>query len=101
LGLGDRCGATFVDRNFRNWLEEKLGPNLYSKLAPNNPEHAIGSHIIVDGGLRSVMGQFETMKRAFDGSLKDEQRTIELPGALGDLHDPEKGIEEGELSVTE
>lgn len=47
------------------------------------------------------MGQFETMKRAFDGSLKDEQRTIELPPALRDLHDPEKGIEEGELSVTE
>lgn len=101
MGLGDRCGATFVNRNFKSWLEEKLGPNLYSELAPNNPEHAIGSHIIVDGGLQNVMKQFETMKRAFDGSLKDEQRTIELPPALRDLHDPEKGIEEGELSVTE
>ena len=101
MGLGDRCGATFIDRNFKKWLEEKLGPDLYSKLAPNNPEHAIGSHIIVDGGLQTVMEQFERMKRAFNGSLKDEERTIELPGELSDLDDPEKGIEDGELSVTE
>jgi hypothetical protein len=101
LGLGDRCGATFIDRNFKKWLEEKLGPDLYSKLAPNSPEHAIGSHIVVDGGLQIVMESFESMRKAFDGSLEDERRTIQLPGELGDLHDPEKNIEDGELSVTE
>jgi hypothetical protein len=47
------------------------------------------------------MESFESMRKAFDGSLEDERRTIQLPGELSDLHDPEKNIEDGELSVTE
>jgi hypothetical protein len=81
--------------------KKKLSPNLYSKLALNNLKYIIKLHIIVDKGLQSVIGQFKTIKKTFNNSLKDKQHTIELPSTLSNLYNSEKSIKEDKLSVTE
>jgi hypothetical protein len=69
-------------------------------MVPNNPEHGVGSHTIVDAGLDYVMKQFEEMKKAFNGSLPKRLQNIRLPVSFMDLHDPERGIEQGEVRPT-
>jgi hypothetical protein len=97
---GDRCGAIFVDLSFMKWLHQKLGDTGYLKLSKNLPGHDVGSHTTVGRDLKAVMKQFEYVKEDFDGHLGESQGYIRLPGDLNNLHNPAKGIEDGEVRIT-
>jgi hypothetical protein len=98
--LGYKCGATFVDRHFLSWLEEKLGDELYEEIFPSRVEHQDNFQRIVDKDIRDVMRDFEQMRRKFDGTLPRERRGIRLWGRFADWHSPERGIENGMIVVT-
>src|SRR5437667_12510502 len=68
LKKGDKCGAIFIDREFRKWLAKKLGPTDFQKVGGRLPENDIGSHTIVEPEMRKIMKDFEGIKRSFAGS---------------------------------
>jgi hypothetical protein len=49
--------------------------------------------------MQKIMQQFETVKKAFNGSSQISY--IQLPRPLNELHDPGRSIEHGEIRITE
>ncbi|KAH8678766.1 hypothetical protein BGZ60DRAFT_401802 [Tricladium varicosporioides] len=88
IGSGDKCGATYVDKEFLSWLEKKLGTTAFKHIPPAKTRH--GS---------ALMNAFETAKMHFEG--KPEEVQITLPKECGIEDDVEKGIEDRELTVTD
>ena len=95
------CGASFIDRNFKEWLERKLGTTDYRKLAGRSPEDYIGSHTVVGPLMQLVMRQFEAIKHDSNSTGFNRESYIELPRPLNQLHDPERNIRDGEICITE
>ena len=98
---GDKCGATFVDKSFVQWLKDKLGPTKFKILVPITPEHDVGSHTIVHEDLEKVLAEFEIVKESFDGHVPDEHNQITLPFGLRQLEIQEQGIMDGKVLITE
>lgn len=98
---GANCGATFIDRNFKKWLEVKLGTADYQILAEESPENDIGSHTMVNPKMQEIMKQFESIKKIFKAIGDPRERIIQLPRPLDELHDPSRGIDDGEIRITE
>ncbi|KAF4631943.1 hypothetical protein G7Y89_g6187 [Cudoniella acicularis] len=98
VGTGAECGATFIDGRFSKWVEERVGPQNFQMI---NPEIGgdIGSQNTLQPAMGVLMVNFETVKRAFDGS---EMTTfVPLPRIIEDIpDDPVKGIQDGELRMT-
>lgn len=88
IGSGDKCGATYVDKEFLSWLEKKIGSQPYKKIPQQKLRH--GSQL---------MNAFETAKMHFQGNKEEIQ--IALPKECGILEDERLGIEDRELTVTE
>jgi hypothetical protein len=98
---GDKCGASFVDRNFRRWLERKLGAVDFRSLVGDLPENEIGSHTVVEPRMQKLMRDFETIKQRFNGISDPEESYISsLPRPLNQTHDPNRGLYDGELRIT-
>ena len=64
VGSGDKCGATYVDKEILAWLEKWIGAPAYQKIPSNKFRH---------GG--KLMNAFETAKCNFHGVEDD----IEIP----------------------
>lgn len=47
------------------------------------------------------MKQFEAIKTSFNGIGDPRERIISLPRPLDEIHDPSRGIDEGEIRITE
>lgn len=88
VGSGDKCGATFVDKAFLNWLEEWIGPKRFNKIPLAKTRH--GS---------PLLNSFETTKYCFDGKEGGEW-TITLPSACGIDDDDDLNIEDRVLTMT-
>ena len=88
IGSGDKCGATYVDKEFLAWLEKKLGSPAFKQIPQAKTRH--GSQL---------MNSFETAKMHFTGNSEEIQ--ISLPRGCGIEDDEENGIEDGELTMTE
>ncbi|KUJ23235.1 uncharacterized protein LY89DRAFT_574266 [Mollisia scopiformis] len=80
IGSGDKCGASYVDKEFLTWLEKKLGSEAFRKIPQAKTRH--GS---------VLMTAFETAKMYFEG--KPEEFEVPLPKERG-IEDDEKGIED-------
>jgi hypothetical protein len=85
---GDKCGATFVNRNFIKWMTEKLGDKVMERIQPEKLRE--GSKIVKE---------FEAAKMSFDGTPCKFYMTIPREAKVDD--DPGKGIVDGELIMTE
>jgi len=100
-GSGDKCGATFIDRNFREWLRNKLGPINFRSLTGGFPELDIGSHYATGPpGLQFLMQAFENIREQFIGPDDQTDAFLGLPEPLNRLHDPARSIDNGELRIT-
>ncbi|KAI7872961.1 hypothetical protein BDF14DRAFT_1716777 [Spinellus fusiger] len=81
-GQGDSCGSTFLDMRMRDYLKKRLM-----------------RHTISENAMESMMEVFiEAIKPQFDG---EEEQFLPLPASLGlgDLDDPEAGIEDSNLHL--
>ena len=87
VGAGDKCGATFINRNFQNWLEKRLGEKILANVPAS--KHREGS---------PILREFEEAKMAFDGSVGETFLT--LPSEALVENDLSRGIEDGELLMT-
>jgi len=85
IGSGDKCGATYVDKEFLSWLERWLGEDAYKKIPAAKTRH--GSQ---------MMTMFETAKFAFSGD--DESMEIPIPSECGIDDDEELNIEDRVLT---
>lgn len=88
IGSGDKCGATYVDKEFLSWLEKKIGSDAFKQIPGQKTRH--GSRL---------MNEFETLKMHFGGGAEECQ--ITLPKECGIVDDEERGIEDGELAMNE
>ncbi len=64
--VGARCGASFIDQNFRRWLQGRLGPIRYEELEPRTAEGVIGLHTTITENMQRVMDEFDDIKKGFD-----------------------------------
>ena len=87
IGTGDKCGATFVDKEFLGWLKEWIGEEAYKKIPETRLRH--GS---------ALMNQFEICKKEFSGD--DEDMQVPLPKECGIRDDASKNIEDLQLTIS-
>jgi hypothetical protein len=88
LNLGDKCGATIIDQSFKEWLVEKLGREVVQRIPA--AELREGSRIAK---------QFDAIKRSFNGTPMELLLTLPWEAEIND--DPENGIKDGELRITQ
>ena len=85
IGSGGNCGSTFIDSQFQNLLEKRLGPSLQSiPMTKRGP----GSRL---------MSEFETVKRGFGtgaGTTRPMFLTLNVP------NNPKAGINDGEFELS-
>ena len=86
---------------FINWLKKKIGPVYYEKLDPKGFGKDMGPQTVIGPTLRLVMEDFEKLKRLYTGDASEHVDVITLPGELYDVDDRERGIQEGEIRLTE
>jgi hypothetical protein len=98
---GDKCGASLIDRNFRRWLERRLGAVDFRSLVGDLPENEIELHAVVDPRMRRLMLKFERIKHNFNGISDQEESYICLPRSLSQTHDPNRNLHNGLLCITE
>jgi hypothetical protein len=56
---------------------------------------------MVDPKMQEIMGRFEAIKKRFNGIGDPREEIIPLPRPLDQLHDPTRGINDGEIHITE
>ncbi|KAF1993960.1 actin-like ATPase domain-containing protein [Amniculicola lignicola CBS 123094] len=101
VATGAQCGATFIDREFIKWLKRKLGEANFDQLDVENPEDAVGSHTVFGPSMKFLMDQFVNRKERYTGKVVPGQNIIDLPAPLVDLHDPERGVDNGQISLSD
>ena len=92
-----KCGSSFINGNFKQWLHSVLGEDLYRVLDDRGDGERISAHSSEGGKMRHIMRQFESHKRAFHGASPD--MSVDLPDPLHRLIIDGK-IEEGDLTIT-
>jgi hypothetical protein len=101
LPSADECGASFVDRSFDTFLEDRLGPDDWQKLNESNSEdYGTGGHFVVKHLVRLMHDRFEPIKHGFDGKDDELIQAIPLPRGIGDTDNLEKGIVDGAIKIT-
>ncbi|KAM7198281.1 hypothetical protein V8F33_005072 [Rhypophila sp. PSN 637] len=85
IGSGDKCGATYVDKEFLAWLEKWIGSEAFPKIPAAKTRH--GSQ---------MMTTFETAKFNFSGD--DDDMEIRIPAECGIDDDEMLNIEDRTLS---
>src|ERR1700753_1554460 len=97
---GAKCGATFIDLEFIRWWSRKLGDEYFRMLSDDRPVESFSVHNVFGAGIRSVLEQFDKMKMTYDGNAQPNMSRITLPGDLYDVDDPDRGIDEGVITLT-
>lgn len=87
IGNGDKCGATYIDKEFLTWLQDLIGKEAYDKIPEAKLRH--GSNF---------MNDFEDFKMDFSGV--EEGMELTLPKECGIENDSDKGIEDRVLTIT-
>jgi hypothetical protein len=99
--LGDKCGATCIDKSFTQFVEDRLGPEDWDKLTDADAQdHATGGHEIIKPKLRMLLGRFEPIKHQFEGKNSELAFPVQLPRGIGTTDNEEKGILNGAIKVT-
>ncbi|KAM7212824.1 hypothetical protein V8F06_011812 [Rhypophila decipiens] len=99
--IGDKCGATCIDRSFDDHVRRRLGPEDWDKLTDAaDQDSATGGHSIVKPKLRMLHGRFEAIKHGFDGKDQKLGFPVQLPRGIGSEDKPEEGILNGAIKIT-
>lgn len=99
--LGDKCGATCIDRSFDDHVRKRLGDEDWDKLTDAaDQDNATGGHSIVKPKLRMLHGRFEPIKHGFDGKDQKLGFPVQLPRGIGTEDKPEQGILNGAIKIT-
>jgi len=87
FNTGAKCGAIFVDRQFKVWLRQKLGPAKFRKIRKE----------FFNAGSR-MMREFENAKISFEG---DDQMMsfVWMPPDIGAEDDPTIDVVDGEMRI--
>jgi hypothetical protein len=94
-----KCGATFIDLEFIKLLGRRLGPEYFMKLSDGRPVESFAANTAFGEGISVVLKQFDDeMKKDYAGH--SEPTKLTLPGELYELTDHERGIDEGEITIT-
>ncbi|KAH7141116.1 hypothetical protein EDB81DRAFT_692772 [Dactylonectria macrodidyma] len=86
VGTGDKCGATYVEKEFLAWLEQWIGSDRFKKIPDQRKRH--GSQ---------MMSQFEENKFRFDG--EDDDMEVRLPKECNIKDEESLNIEDQVLSL--
>jgi hypothetical protein len=98
--VGRRCGATFIDKAFIEFVEGRLGKEDWAKLTGSEDNCATGGQNIVNPKVRMLQKQFEQIKHQFEGKEQNLSWSIQLPSDI-DINDSEEnGIVDGAINVT-
>jgi molecular chaperone DnaK (HSP70) len=87
VGIGAKCGAIFVDRQFKVWLRQKLGVEKFRKIRRE----------LLNAGSR-MMKDFEIAKISFE----DDEETMSfvwMPPDIGANNDPTIDVVDGEMRI--
>ncbi|KLU92190.1 hypothetical protein MAPG_11136 [Magnaporthiopsis poae ATCC 64411] len=87
VGYGEKCGASFIDKEFLSYLQKWIGAARFNQIPMDKKRH--GSQ---------MMTEFETNKFGFDGT--DEGMAVRLPRECGIVDDPRLQVEDGTLFMT-
>ncbi|KAL8366624.1 hypothetical protein RB595_010473 [Gaeumannomyces hyphopodioides] len=87
VGHGEKCGASFIDKEFLSWLQKWIGTTRFDRIPLDKKRH--GSQ---------MMKEFETNKFGFDGT--DEGMAVRLPSECGILDNSGLQVEDGTLFMT-
>ncbi|KAK3370874.1 hypothetical protein B0T24DRAFT_650103 [Lasiosphaeria ovina] len=99
--IGDKCGATEIDKAFDRFVEERLGPEDWDKLTDADAQdHATGGHSIVKPKLRTLHDRFEPIKHQYDGKDQKLAWPVQLPRGVGTVDKEEMGILNGAIKIT-
>ena len=87
VNTGAKCGAVFVDRQFKVWLRQKLGREKFRKIRRE----------WLNAGSR-MMKDFEGAKISFEG---DDQTMsfVVMPPDIGAKDDPAIDVVDGEMRI--
>lgn len=97
---GRRCGATFIDKAFIEFVRARLGKEEWAKVTGSEDNCATGDHNIVNPKVRMLQAQFEPIKNQFDGKEHNHSWPIQLPSGIGINDSVESGILNGAIKVT-
>jgi hypothetical protein len=97
VGTGHQCGGSFIDRAFIKWLERRLGPTHFLKIAGCRSEDIPRTSLTQKLG-RMVQDFTLEAKTGFSGS---ETNFLRLPPPLSAIEeDGARGISDGEILIT-
>lgn len=91
-----KCGSTYIDTRFKQWLRGVLGERYFQQLDPNSRRSGI-SAISEGSRMRHVIKQFDPHKKKF--SSNSPSMKIDLPEPLNNITIPGK-VNQGELTIT-
>ncbi|KAF2849836.1 Hsp70 family protein [Plenodomus tracheiphilus IPT5] len=97
VGVGDQCGATFVDRAFIHWLEDTLGMEDFLKIAGCRAKDV--PHTSPSQQLGRILTDF--IMEAKSGFSGNQHNFLRLPAPLNRLDDDDsRGICDGEIAIS-
>ncbi|KAH0537284.1 hypothetical protein FGG08_005909 [Glutinoglossum americanum] len=93
ITAGGKYGATFIDREFLEWLQPRL-----TNLDIQAKDFGTAGHFVLMPKGRVLLERFERVKHAFSGTEKGD---ISLPRGTIVSADQQDGLESGVISLTE
>lgn len=95
---GAKCGSSYIDQNFKRWLNRIIGDRHYRVLDPRSAGQQIGAHTMEGRHMRQVVKRFDEKKRLF--SNKANEIHLDLPNPLNTLNITGR-ITQGDLRITQ
>jgi hypothetical protein len=99
--VGNKCGATYIDGSFEQFVRDRLGEEDWDKLnSSDGLDSSLGGHNIVKPKVRMLHDRFEPVKHQFDGKDHKLGWPIQLPRGIGANDNETKGIISGAIQLT-
>lgn len=92
-----KCGASYIDKEFKRWLAKVLGSRHYQVLDPDSVNENSASFTTEGRLMRQVIKIFDEKKQSFS-SKSDDDIHVMLPAPLNTLTINGR-INEGELTI--
>ncbi|CZR64187.1 uncharacterized protein PAC_14084 [Phialocephala subalpina] len=97
IATSAKCGSSYIDQNFKRWLNRIVGDRHYRILDPRSAGQQIGAHTMEGRYMRQVVKRFDEKKRLF--SNKANEIHFDLPNPLNALNIAGR-ITQGNLKIT-
>ncbi|KAK3683332.1 hypothetical protein B0T22DRAFT_245329 [Podospora appendiculata] len=99
--IGDKCGATYIDRGFNEVVRRRLGEEDWKKLTEEDAQDpGTGGHEMMKAKARLLHTRFEPIKHGFDGKDQKLGFPLQLPRGIGETDNPDEGVLGGAMKIT-